>query len=100
MRSPTGIRQVANVLLLGVGHLPEKHGGLAVATAVPGLLQLGVSSSATWASANCSDIKAVKARLNKLKLNYYTTKDGTLRNRLEPREFEALVTKTKITVAR
>ena len=40
------------------------------------LQQHGQSENGDWINSNCSDIKAVKARRDKLKLSYYTTKDN------------------------
>ena len=40
------------------------------------LQQHGQPSSGDWINSFCSDIKAVKARLDKLKVNYYQTKDN------------------------
>ena len=39
------------------------------------LQQHGQPSSGDWINSFCSDITAVKARLDKLKVNYYLTKD-------------------------
>ena len=46
MRSPTGVRQVANLLLLGGGTLAEKPERVALGAAVPGVLRRGVRVSA------------------------------------------------------
>ena len=40
------------------------------------LQQHGQPSSGDWINSFCSDIKAVKSRLDKLKVNYYLTKDN------------------------